>query len=134
MQQRSRATRRKSVGNQVIFPIGYNHQEPDFVGANWETVDRIMKENWEGLVAADKAAKAAGSLVGRYLTHPYADGQAVYQITKATTRTATIRVVTGLGDDWVLPAWGTQATLTRGQVERFIQQREGLAKLFGGTE
>ena len=108
--------------------------KPVKFGGDWKQADKIMRENWETIIKMDKAAKAQGVLVGRYIDHPFADGAAVYQVTKETKKTCTIEVVTGIGDDWVLPAWGEKITLPRSQVLSFIKSREGLAAIFGGAE
>ena len=59
------------------------------------------------LDASDAKAKAVGEIVGRYITHPFTDGAAVYRITAATTSNATIEKV-DIGDAWSIPAWGQQ--------------------------
>lgn len=89
-----------------------------------------MKRNWDALVRDDERAKAEGKLVGRYVDHPYADGHAVYQIVKESARTVRIEVVTGIGDDWVLPAWGRAATISRKLAEELIGRRDALDALF----
>jgi hypothetical protein len=85
---------------------------------------RKRAEQWDANLAAlkecDRLARVAERLVGRMIQHPYADSYAYYQVIKETKRTATIRVCRGLGDDWVLPAWGEQITLRRENVERCL--------------
>jgi hypothetical protein len=39
-----------------------------------------MEETWQKMQAKDKAAKETGSLVGRYIQEPIADGHAYYMI------------------------------------------------------
>lgn len=92
---------------------------------NWDA-------RWAALDAQDQAAKAAGTLVGRYIKHAYADGYAVYEITKVTKRTAHLQVVTGIGDDWVLPAWGESARVSLKIATEFVNHRDRMAALFSG--
>jgi hypothetical protein len=86
--------------------------------------------HWNILKEQDRQAAANGTLIGRYITHPFADGQAVYVIKRTTTKTAQMEVVSGLGDDWVLPAWGVRPIIPLRQAKDFIRRREKLASLF----
>ena len=88
--------------------------------------------NFNQLMKLDWQAKQAGSLIGRVISHPFADGRAYYQVIKATQRSVRIRVCTGLGDDWVLPAWGEESTIQRIIAEEFIQRQDKMDELFGG--
>lgn len=89
-----------------------------------------IQRNWERLKQIDQEQKAKGELVGRYVDHPIADGQAVYQITNVNGGQVTIQVCRGLGDDWVLPAWGEKTTINRSTAEELVNRRDGLAALF----
>lgn len=76
----------------------------------------ILKEwqkNQEKLDKQDEKAKAEGKLVGRIIEEQFADGFAVYEIIKENKNTVRIRVCTGLGDDWEIPYWGTEATIKK---------------------
>jgi hypothetical protein len=102
--------------------------------AHMQEIEKMLAEQqarFDALHARDQAQKARGEVVGRYITHPYADGHATYEITKVTARTARIRVVTGLGDDWVLPAWGAETSIPLKDAMRFLDQRDRMAELFG---
>ena len=88
------------------------------------------ERNWKVVAKSDEKAKKAGRLVGRYITHPIADGNAVYLITKATKKTATIKVVTEIGDDWQIPAWGAKAVIELNLAKNLVSQRDQLSKLF----
>ncbi len=88
-----------------------------------------FEANWEALEKADKEAKEKNEVVGRFITHPFADGQAVYVIKKVTKKTATIRVQTGLGDDWILPAWGGEAVIPLATALEFLRQQDSLSGL-----
>jgi hypothetical protein len=78
----------------------------------------------------DQAAKAEGKLVGRYIRHVYADSYAVYEIIRETAKSVRIRVVKGLGDDWVLPAWGDECTISRTKAEQFVRHQDALRRMF----
>lgn len=91
--------------------------------------DRFDK-NWALLKKCDSEAAAKGQLIGRYITEPFADGQAVYQIIKENKLTVRIRVCTGLGDDWVIPYWGGETTIKKEYALQKIKQREAIARLF----
>ena len=89
-----------------------------------------LNRAWAEIERVDKEAKAKGTLVGRYIKHQYADGYAVYRIVRENKATVRIEVVTGIGDDWVLPAWGTAATISRKVAEQFIGRQDALDRLF----
>ena len=64
--------------------------------------------NFKKLQKQDKMAKKVGKLVGRYIDEPWADGNAFYVIVKENKTSVRIRVVTGIGDDWIIlqpPNW-----------------------------
>lgn len=90
----------------------------------------MMQENFEAMEQKDDAARQAGKLVGRYIDHPYADGRAYYEIIREAAKTVRIRVVRGLGDDWVLPAWGEEATIEKRLAQDFIERREAFRRIF----
>ena len=87
-------------------------------------------QNWEKLEKCDKEAAAKSELVGRYITEPFADSSAVYQIIKENKKTVRIHVCTGIGDDWVIPYWGKEATVDKEYVLKKIKQREFLENMF----
>lgn len=72
----------------------------------WEANMRKVEEN-------DKKAKEKGKLVGRYIDEPYADGAAIYKIIRENKNTVRIKVVVDIGDDWVIPYWGEEATIDK---------------------
>lgn len=88
------------------------------------------KDNFGVVIANDILAKEKKSLIGRYISEPYADGHAYYQIIKATKSTVTIQVITNIGDDWILPYWGKKTTIPRKYAEESIKSREQLNKIF----
>ena len=54
-----------------------------------------MDRDHAAMVEKDRAAKAAGTLVGRYFTESYADSQAYYEIVKVSPRTCTLPIAAG---------------------------------------
>lgn len=99
--------------------------------ARWEEIDRRYKANWKKIREADKEAKKEGRLVGRYIQHAYADGYAIYQIIREYKKTVRIRVCTGIGDDWVLPAWGAESSIPKETAMRFLSWEDTKMELFG---
>ena len=87
--------------------------------------DFIERSNakWQELKAADALAKQRGELVGRYVTHPHADGQAVYVITDQSGKSVTVGWV-DVDDAWVLPAWGKKARIPTSKAQQLIGARE----------
>ena len=87
------------------------------------------KTNFEQLTKLADEAKARGDLVGRYITRPIADGCAYYQIIRKNKNSVRIRVCTGMGDDWVIPAWGYEVTISMEILYPFIKRMDYVAKL-----
>lgn len=90
-----------------------------------------LEENWEKVVEKDEKSKEKGKLVGRYIAEPIADGNAVYEIVRENKNTVRIEVVTGIGDDWVIPYWGPSATIDKDYAISSVGRRDGLARIFG---
>jgi len=107
----------------------YKPKSIDFT-KNWEETSRLIDKNFEMLTACDREAKEKGKLVGRYIRHPYADGYAFYQVVKELRASVDIEVCAGLGDDWILPAWGRQCRITKDKALEFITQRDKLEEIF----
>ena len=61
------------------------------------------RKNWERLKEIDQIQKKKGKLLFRYITFPYADGKAVYQIVYVSGNNVRLKLVTGIGDDWQIP-------------------------------
>jgi len=97
-----------------------------------ETTDLLKKweNNFKDLQAKDAEAKAAGSIVGRFIYEPYADGRAYYVVIKEKKETVDIKVVTGIGDDWRIPYWGEKATVRKSYVLANLKRRDALEELF----
>jgi len=86
--------------------------------------------NYANLKKIDQKAKADGSLLGRYVQEPYADGYAVYQVVEEKATKVKLAVVTGIGDDWVLPVWGRSSMVDKSYVQASIYRRDKLDELF----
>jgi len=92
-------------------------------------LERIEK-NWESLNKDDKEARANGQLVGRYIKEPCADSYAVYRIVKENKKTVKIQAVSGIGDDWQIPYWGSQAVISKAYAQDSIAYRDNIEALF----
>ena len=89
-----------------------------------------MDDNWNRLVAFDQKMKEEGSLVGRYIAEPYADGKAIYLIVGVTKTKAKIQVVTNLGDDWIIPYWGESTSIDLDYAVRCVKFRDNISAKF----
>ena len=98
--------------------------------ANHDARFKAMEDRFKALREQDATAKAAGELLGRYIQESYADGYAFYEIIKVNKKSVRIQVVTGIGDDWVLPYWGVATSIPIAYAEQNIKRRDGLAALF----
>jgi hypothetical protein len=108
----------------------YVPKSVDYKKMGWEETSKIYDENREQLEVCDKQARDANRLVGRYIQHTFADGYAIYQIIKTNKHSVRIRVCTGLGDDWVLPAWGQECTIDMETALQFVGWRDSMRELF----
>ena len=107
--------------------------QPDEIDlAETDAILTLINANFGKLQNCDAEAKQNGTLVGRYISHPYADGKAFYQIIAESGRKVTIKSCKGLGDDWVLPAWGEECEISKDTAHLFIAQREAMENLFKG--
>lgn len=89
----------------------------------WEENMRKLKEN-------DRKAKEKGTLVGRFIEEPYADGAAIYRIIRENKNTVRIKVVVDIGDDWIIPYWGKEATIDKSYVLSKLAFRDRLHEMF----
>lgn len=85
--------------------------------------------NCEQVEKIDEEAKKTGSILHRFIYEPYADGKAVYQVVKLNKKTVRLKVVKGIGDDWVLPWWGEEILLVRSLIEEKIRDKDNLYSL-----
>lgn len=89
----------------------------------------MIDENWKKVVEKDQYNRQQGNLVGRYVQVRYADGYAYYEIIRENKKSARLRVILNIGDDWVLPQWGLQYTATLEFVMDNIRQRDRMDDL-----
>jgi len=83
-------------------------------------------ELWEKIEAINDKAKSKGEIVGRIITHPYADGKAIYMVVNKNYLKAKIKVVE-IWDAWVLPAWGEERWLPLKEVIDMIRGADEFA-------
>lgn len=101
---------------------------PDAVSPEDKDWLERMEANWKKLRGIDQQQKEIGNILYRYVDFPYADGKSVYQVTKVTQTSATLSLVTGVGDDW--DAFGESVTMDLETVINNITRRDQLSKLF----
>ena len=89
-----------------------------------------QEDKFKALRERDLAAKTAGNLLGRYLAEPYADGHAFYEIVKINKATVRVQVVTGIGDDWVLPYWGQAHSIPMAYAMNSVGFRDRMDEAF----
>jgi len=91
---------------------------------------KAYQDNFRTLQAKDAEARAAGRIVGRYISEPFADGYAYYVVVQEKRATVIVKVVTGIGDDWTIPYWGTRASIQKSYALDNIKRRDTLDELF----
>ena len=104
----------------------YNPQPIDYKQDFCTQMDR----NWALIEKVDLEAKEQGTIVGRYIKEQIADGYAIYIVTKEGKRTSTVEVVTGIGDDWVIPSIGRVGSLKTDYVCANIARRDAINKIW----
>lgn len=98
-----------------------------------QTINDLLKtweKNWKAVVQLDKDAKKQNTILGRYLKERCGDGYAFYKIVKVNKLNVAIQVITGIGDDWILPYWGEKISISRTYAEHNIQERDYLDEIF----
>lgn len=83
-----------------------------------------IEKNQKKMEQKDLIAKEKGVLKGRYVRERYADGYAFYEVIRENKHTVRLRVITGIGDDWILPSWGKETTFHKPYIIQNIQQRD----------
>lgn len=109
----------------------YQPKTKDESVKGFEKLIEFWDTNFSELMKCDEIAKANGTLIGRVISHPIADGKAWYQVVKESAKSCTIQVCRGIGDDWVLPAWGEKCSISKTKILDFIGRAEALARIFG---
>lgn len=103
----------------------------DFTVGSWDDHDKIRQANVEMMERIDREAKEAGSLAGRFIHYPVADGAAHYQVVSVGKRTCRIRLCL-LGDDnWHVAAWGAEASIPIATASNLVGRQDALSALFG---
>ena len=87
--------------------------------------------NFDMLADIDQQAKVKGTILGRYIREPFADGAAIYQVIEDLKSHVIIKWVNAIGDDWMIPYWGKEAKIKKTYATENIRRREALAQLFG---
>ncbi len=81
--------------------------------------------NWDQLIEADRAARESGSMVGRFVAEPYADGKAYYVVVRENKKTVVLRHVSVAGTDhWRIPSWGDEPRVDVAYVKKNINSRD----------
>ena len=100
----------------------------EICGVNTATLPLLTKEEreelWLKIKQGDKEAREKGEILHRYITEPYADGKAIYQIIKVNKKTVRIKVCLGIGDEWVLPMFGEECLVDRNYIEESLKRRD----------
>ncbi len=86
--------------------------------------------NFSNMIEKDMKSKKEKKLVGRYISHPVADGSAFYLITRENKKTVSIELVRDIGDDYRTRYWGEKATIQKVYAKQEIQTRDKLAQMF----
>lgn len=84
----------------------------------------LIDKNFKAMQERDKEAKEKGTLIGRYISEPFADGSAYYEIIKVNKKTVKIRVIKEIGDDWVIPYWGEEASIDIEYAKNSVEGRD----------
>lgn len=80
----------------------------------------------------DKEAQEKNTLLHRYFQVPVADGMAYYQVTRVTSRTATVKRCEGIcPDEYADGMLGDGCTLPIAMIKQQVKVVETLNKLFG---
>jgi hypothetical protein len=113
----------------------YNGRAIDYDNAeDRKNMDNIWKANIQMLEECDDIAKKEGTLLGRILSEPVADGQAHYQIIKVNKKTVRISHCDGIYDDYYVSYWGGEATIDKAYAEQVLRFKDEMSKIFPRIE
>jgi hypothetical protein len=84
----------------------------------------VWDANQEQIEKINNTARAEGQLVGRVIRFNVGDGYARYFVTKVNARTATVVLITGMGDDYRNPAWGVKASVSLKTIKFMVSQQD----------
>lgn len=87
-----------------------------------------MDANRHTIQGWEDAAKAKGSLIGRFLSEPMGDGYGIYVIIKENAKTVKVQVCRNVGDDWT--PWGEFANLNKANVIAELKMRDKPNNIF----
>lgn len=103
--------------------LSYASWSREVTAYGWDVVEQ-WRRNEDLLMGLDLISKAIGVLVGRVIREPIADGFAVYQIVRENKKSVRIVHVSGIGDDYMLPSWGEEATIPKDYASKNIWRRD----------
>ena len=96
---------------------------PADIQAEMDHIDRLF----------DADGQNAGKfMAGRLLSIPMGDGYAVYEVTKVTPKTATVKWRPDAAmDDWQDQILGDGGTFPRDRIEPLVERQDRISSLFG---
>ena len=96
---------------------------------------QTLDENWKRLREYDQEAKSRGSLVGRYIREPFADGFAVYEIVRENKTTVRIKRLSDIcADEWSIPYWGEETSIKKEYAIQMVNGRDAWEDMMNGRE
>lgn len=98
----------------ISEPIDYSLPVDEWLGK--------MKIVEERVSLVNDAAKKAGKLAGRILQIPMGDGYAYYQVLEKNGDDAIVGVITGIGDDWIIPDLGHKSKINLSRVKTYLMR------------
>lgn len=107
-------------------------KEHDYAYVDTESLVDRMERSYNEMAAADAEAKAEGTIIGRYLQEPAADGYAYYQIIAVDGKNNTLQLEhLDIYDGW-------SVAMYEGMIDCFpmtyalqnIEHRDGMAAMF----
>lgn len=94
-------------------------------------LDQLNRE-WNIIKEKDEAAKAKGTLIGRFISIPYADSAAYYEVVEVDGVAATVEHIPYC-DAWHHPmVEDCDCILPIKMVESNINRRDAMDEMFGG--
>ena len=81
-------------------------KQHDYAYVDTESLVTKMERAYKEMVAADAEAKAEGTIIGRYLEEPAADGKAYYKVIAVDGKNNTLQLEhLDIYDGWSLPMY-----------------------------
>ena len=94
----------------------------------WETMLEESQKKEKAMEVKDEIARKVGTLVGRYIRQQIADGYAYYEIIRENKKSVRIQHL-NIGDAWVIPYWGSEATIDKKFAEDCLARRDRWSEL-----